>query len=66
MLAENTSGKDTESSVSMPFGLENVYLKALNADYWLNIGSVKTKDEISAVDQRLEELPCFRNGNLFQ
>jgi iron complex transport system substrate-binding protein len=34
--------KDTKSSFSMPFGLENVYLKALNAEYWLNIGTVKT------------------------
>ena len=57
--------KDTESSVSMPVGLENVYLKALNADYWLNIGTVKTKNEIPAVDKRLSDLPCFRNGKLY-
>ena len=57
--------RDTESSISMPYGIENVYLKALNADYWLNIGSVITKDEISIVDQRLKDLPCFKNGNLF-
>jgi iron complex transport system substrate-binding protein len=57
--------KDTKSSFSMPFGLENVYLKALNAEYWLNIGTVKTQSEIPAVDQRLSELPCFRSGNLF-
>jgi len=57
--------KDTKSSFSMPLGLENVYLKALNADYWLNIGTVKTKSEIPAVDQRLSQLPCFRSGKLF-
>jgi iron complex transport system substrate-binding protein len=57
--------KDTESPVSMPFGLENVYIKALEADYWLNIGSLKTKDEISSVDPRLMDLPCFKNGNLY-
>jgi iron complex transport system substrate-binding protein len=57
--------KDTKSSVSMPYGLENVYLKALNADFWLNIGTVKTKGEIAAVDQRLSEIPCFKKGNLF-
>lgn len=55
----------TESSVSMPLGIENVYLRALTADFWLNIGTVKTREEISIVDQRLEELPCFRKGNLF-
>jgi iron complex transport system substrate-binding protein len=57
--------QNTESSISMPFGIENVYLDALTADYWLNIGSVNTKDEISMVDQRLKDLPCFKNGNLY-
>jgi iron complex transport system substrate-binding protein len=57
--------KDTRSSFSMPYGLENVYLKALKADFWLNIGTVKAKDEITAVDQRLGEIPCFKTGNLF-
>jgi iron complex transport system substrate-binding protein len=57
--------KNTISSISMPYGMENVYLGALTADYWLNIGSVKTKDEITAVDLRLSELPCFRKDNLY-
>lgn len=57
--------KNTISSISMPYGMENVYLGALTADYWLNIGSVKTKNEITAVDLRLSELPCFRKDNLY-
>ena len=56
---------DTESSVSMPYGLENVYLRGLKADYWLNIGSVSSRNEISNVDPRLDDLPCFKNDNLF-
>lgn len=57
--------KDTRSSVSMPSGIENVFLKAMNADYWLNIGNVNSKKEIFAIDARLSEIPCFKNGNLF-
>ena len=57
--------KNTESPLSLPYGIENVYLKALTADYWLNIGSTKTKDEISIIDKRLSELPCFQVGNLY-
>jgi len=57
--------KETESSFSMPFGIENVYLKGLTADYWLNIGSAGSKNEISSVDPRLNDLPCFKNNNLF-
>jgi iron complex transport system substrate-binding protein len=57
--------QNTESLVSMPYGIENVYLRAITADFWLNIGSINTKGEISMVDKRLEQLPCFEKGNLF-
>lgn len=56
---------DTQSPVSMPYGIENVYMRGLKADYWLNISSVSSRKEITGVDQRLEDLPCFKNGNLF-
>ena len=57
--------QNTTSSVSMPLGIENVYLRGLTADYWLNIGSVSSRKEIMNVDPRLNDLPCFRNDNLF-
>jgi iron complex transport system substrate-binding protein len=57
--------KDTESSVSMPYGIENVYIKGMKADFWLNIGSVSSRNEIANADQRLNDLPCFKNDNLF-
>lgn len=56
---------DTKSSISMPYGIENVYLRGMNADYWLNISSVHSKKEILNVDERLSDLPCFKNGNLY-
>jgi iron complex transport system substrate-binding protein len=56
---------DTESSVSMPYGIENVYLRGMKADFWLNIGSVSSRNEISNVDQRLDDLPSFKNDNLY-
>ncbi len=57
--------QNTKSAVSMPFGIENVYLRGLTADYWLNIGSVNSRKEIINVDPRLSDLPCFKNDNLF-
>ncbi len=57
--------KNTESSISMPTGLENVFLKALVADYWLNSGSVNSLEEIVSIDPRLTRLPCFISGNVF-
>lgn len=56
---------DTESSSALPTSIENVYLKALNADYWLNTGTAKSKSEIMSLDPRLGDLSCFKNGNLF-
>ena len=68
-LIEDAGGnylwKNTSSPVSMPYGLENVYIAAMNADYWLNIGTVMNSGEISLVDNRLADLKCFRNGNLY-
>jgi iron complex transport system substrate-binding protein len=57
--------ESTESSVSMPFGLENVYMQSLKADYWLNIGSVTSKSEIFLLDPRLGSIPPFRNNKLY-
>lgn len=53
------------SAVSMPMSLESVFLRALDAEFWLNPGSVKTKDEIEAIEKRLSGLPCFKNGNIY-
>jgi iron complex transport system substrate-binding protein len=57
--------EDIKSSISMPLGIENVFMKAMDADIWLNIGSAKTKDDISVIDERLMNLPCFKNGHLY-
>lgn len=57
--------KDTKSEISMPFGIENVFIKAINADYWLNTGSVNNRNEITAVDTRLGQLPSFKNGSIY-
>jgi iron complex transport system substrate-binding protein len=57
--------KGTSSETSLPYGIENVWLKAMNARYWLNISTVHNPGEILTVDSRLGELPAFRNGNLY-
>jgi iron complex transport system substrate-binding protein len=68
-LLEDAGGsyiwKDTDSEVSMPYGIENVFLKAMDADYWLNIGTVQSREEIISVDKRLLELAPVKHGNLY-
>ncbi len=56
---------DTESSYALPTSIENVYLKALNGEYWLNTGTARSKSEILSLDPRLGDLGCFKRGNLF-
>ena len=57
--------KNTVSQVSLPLGIENVFIKAVSADYWLNAGNTEKPDDILAIDPRLGELPCFIKGNLY-
>jgi iron complex transport system substrate-binding protein len=57
--------RNTKSSVSMPYGIENVYIQGLKADYWLNISTVNSRHEITNIDPRLNDLACFKNDNLF-
>jgi len=57
--------KNTKSSVSMPYGLENVFITAMDADFWFNIGTVSKFSEISLVDNRLSDLRCFKKKNLY-
>jgi len=56
---------DVSSMVSLPQSFETVYLRALKADFWLNPGAAGSKKEISALDIRLENLPCFISGNIY-
>jgi iron complex transport system substrate-binding protein len=53
------------SDAAVPMGIENVFMKALTADYWLNAGSARSLKEISLVDKRLEDLPCYHNDNIY-
>jgi iron complex transport system substrate-binding protein len=57
--------KNTSSSLSMPYAIENVYFAAIEADFWLNIGTVTCSDEISLVDRRLADLKCFKTRQLY-
>lgn len=57
--------QNTESDFSMPMGIENVYLQALKAEFWLNIGNISSKNELTAIDPRLESIPCFIKNNLY-
>lgn len=64
-LISDAGGKylweEVVSDVSMPHGLENVFIRAMKADFWLNPGTALSTDDIKAIDYRLATLPCFNN-----
>jgi iron complex transport system substrate-binding protein len=57
--------RETVSDVSMPYGLENVYLKAMKADFWFNTGAAESLNDIISVDPRLGQLPPFISGRVY-
>lgn len=56
---------DRHSNISMPLGIESVFRQAIDSEYWLNIGNVKTVSELLALDNRFAELDPVKSGKLY-
>jgi iron complex transport system substrate-binding protein len=56
---------DTRGNGSLSLSFESVAPEALTADYWLNIGSVHTRQEIAAKDTRYASFQSFKTGKLY-
>ncbi|MCC6372407.1 MAG: ABC transporter substrate-binding protein [Bacteroidia bacterium] len=57
--------KDNADFGSLPLSFEQVYAKANNADYWINLSSAKTKEELLSGDSRYSQFKAFKQGKLF-
>ncbi len=57
--------EDLKSEVTLPWSLENVFIKARRADFWLNPGSAESRNAIAVVEPRLKLLPVFREEGVF-
>src|SRR5579883_1210748 len=58
--------KDTKSSPNLPLSFEQVFERAANADYWLNLSlSWKTLQDVLAEDNRYADFKAVKNGNLY-
>lgn len=53
---------DTES---IGLSAEQVFKKAVNADFWINTGMLTTKKELAAFDNRFEKIKAFSNNKVF-
>lgn len=57
--------RDTEQTGSLHLSFEQVYNKAKNADFWLNMALVKTKKELFSLENRYSEFKSYQTGNLY-
>lgn len=68
-LLEDAGGEylwsETNSTQAIPMDIESVYIKALDADFWINPGAANSLEELSLFDERFKELPVFQNGSVF-
>ncbi len=68
-LVEDAGGeyifKHLDFKDSRPVALEQVYERALGADFWLNTGDALSKKDLFSVDERFRNLPCIKQDQIF-
>ena len=68
-LVEDAGGeyifKHLDFKDSQPVALEQVYERALGADFWLNTGDALCKKDLFSVDERFRNLPCIKRDQIF-
>ncbi len=57
--------KENTSKEAFPVSLEEVFVRASKADFWINCGSANNLDELMAFDQRFAELPVVKKGLVY-
>lgn len=57
--------KDNDQFGSLPLSFEQVYAKAKDADYWINLSTLKHKKDLLAYESRYSEFRAFKTGNLY-
>jgi iron complex transport system substrate-binding protein len=50
---------------SLPLSFEQVYAKAKDAEYWINLSSANTKNELLSLEPRYAEFKAVAKGNLY-
>jgi len=50
---------------SIPLSFEQVYTKAKDAQFWINVSTLKTKKDLLSFDSRYGEFEAFKNDRVF-
>lgn len=57
--------RDNPSGQAVPLDLESVYLRAVNADVWINPGAAGSLDDIRQLDARFGDLEVMKSGHVY-
>lgn len=57
--------EDDQHTGSLPLSFEEVYSKARDADFWIHLSLVRTREELLSYEQRYASFRAFKTGNLF-
>ena len=68
-LIEDAGGSylwgDNPSTQAVPLDLESVYLRAVNADIWINPGAAASLSDILQMDERFGDLIVVKSGQVY-
>lgn len=57
--------KENKLRESLPFDIESVFVKAANAEVWLNTGTVNNKQDILKMDERFSGFGPFQKAKIY-
>lgn len=57
--------RENASKEAFPVSLEEVFVRASKADFWINCGSVNNINELPAFDPRFSALPAVKNSRVY-
>ncbi len=56
---------EDKNSGSLPLSFEQVYSKAKEADFWINLSMVTSKQEVLMQESRYDQFKAYQKGNLY-
>ena len=69
VLIRDAGGKflweENPSKEAFPVSLEEVFVRATKADYWINCGSANSMEELKAFDPRFSDLPAVKTMQVY-
>ena len=57
--------KENEQDTSVPMSFEEVFIRAKDAEYWVNVGNHKHKSELISINPNYEKLSVYQKGEIY-